>query len=131
MAKYKKGVTLLELIIAMGVLIVVAVPILVLMFQSVRLNADAHRLTMATFAAQQRIEEFVGLNLEEISHELGVMPVESGGFYIWASIDNVQEGGVNFPALRRITVRVYADQAQSIFLVQQQNVLNVVEGGFL
>ena len=58
--KYRAGVTLLELIVAMGILTIASTSVLAMLFSSVQANANAHRITVATFNAQQGVEEFVG-----------------------------------------------------------------------
>ena len=58
--KNRKGVTLLELIIAMAILSVASMPILHMIGTSVRSNADAHRATAASIMATQQMEELIG-----------------------------------------------------------------------
>lgn len=119
--KNRAGVTLLELIIAIGILAIVTAPIFTLLFSSVRLNAQAHRVTMATFTAQQRMEELVGRewdddlinenwNLQELYH----------GFFVSVAHD----GDDDLPLLS-VTVRVYEHSTSVSPLVQLTNILNV------
>ena len=58
--KHRAGVTLLELIVAMGILTIASTSVLAMLFSSVQANVNAHRITVATFNAQQGVEEFVG-----------------------------------------------------------------------
>jgi prepilin-type N-terminal cleavage/methylation domain-containing protein len=65
--KNKSGFTLLELLIAAAVLMIISIPMFNALTASVKTNAMAHKMSMATFAAQQKVEEFVGLTREEIA----------------------------------------------------------------
>jgi len=58
--KKTAGLTLLELIVAMAILVLASLPILSMLLASVQSNAQSHRITMASIIAQQAMEEFVG-----------------------------------------------------------------------
>jgi prepilin-type N-terminal cleavage/methylation domain-containing protein len=64
--KSKAGVTLIELLMAIVILVIAVIPITSVYVTSLREAAHARRLTIATFVAQQKIEEMVGLSWEQI-----------------------------------------------------------------
>jgi prepilin-type N-terminal cleavage/methylation domain-containing protein len=60
------GYSLVELMVAMGIIAVVSAPIFMLYQFGTRMAATAHRQTIAAILAQQRIEELIGLPLDEL-----------------------------------------------------------------
>ena len=125
MGKRRSGVSLLELLLAVGILLIAIAPIFGLYTASLRANALAHRVTIATLTAQLRIEEFVGLTAGEVAAE-----DESGwfnGFYVRVAVADVY----SMPALREVTVYVYeSEEPGASQLVSQSNIINVMPGGF-
>lgn len=68
MLKHKSaGWTLVELMVAIGVLAITTTPIIMLYQFGTRMAAAAHRQTIAAVLAQQRVEELVGLSLGELN----------------------------------------------------------------
>ena len=131
--KNRKGVTLLELILAIGILAIVSVPIFGLLAQSTRLNAEAHRFTIATFVAQQNMEELVGRDEAYLINRQAAPPnlITYNGFHIGISVDPVP----HLPqpnALRMVTVSIFSDSSgnRDGLIVEQINYLNVMPGGF-
>ena len=116
--KKTNGVTLLELIVAMGILSVAAASILAMMFSSVQSNADSHRITIATLNAQQAVEEFIGRPWEgDLMHfpwgtPMPADPVTAGSLNFWVvstySTENLP------PGLVEITVTIFDSAADAV-----------------
>ena len=138
--KRESGVTLLELILAMGILLIIMVPMFNIFYVSTRNNVIAYRIKTATLIAQQHMEEFVGLNQDEVGDWLtfryGVPspPTDGTGIGSYNTADHyavsvaltrlpTHEAG--YDALRAITITVRFD---GNVLCEQRNLINVTGG---
>jgi prepilin-type N-terminal cleavage/methylation domain-containing protein len=122
--KAKKGFTLLELIIAIGVLAIATIPIYNMFMTSTRFNAQSHKLTIATFTAQLRMEELVGLNFEELEKAIPD-PTDKkpfNGFLVQAVYDEYDGG--TYDSLYEITITVYEDDGTTV-IYTEKNIINV------
>jgi len=68
--KKTKGLTLVEIIIAMAVLIIVTAPIIGMFVMGTRISVTSYKMNIASFTAQMSIEELMGLDREEIEDEI-------------------------------------------------------------
>lgn len=132
--KKTAGMTLVELLIAIGVLVVVTAPILGLYVMGTRISAASYKLTSASCTAQLRMEELVGLTERElrggaIENPLTLDNYDYNGFRVIAVVEfnNVVFAGVYYPALARAVVTVYDDDGT--VLCVQENYLNIAQGG--
>ncbi|MCL1994868.1 MAG: prepilin-type N-terminal cleavage/methylation domain-containing protein [Defluviitaleaceae bacterium] len=64
--KKRAGVTLLELILAISVLLIIIVPLGNIFLASNRINAFAQDVTIASLTAQMFVEENIGLTIGEL-----------------------------------------------------------------
>ena len=78
MKKTDGGITLLELIIAITVLITVMVPMFNVFYHSSRNNVLAYHIKTAQLIAQQSLEEFVGLRIS-FAYDEGVAVIDVDG----------------------------------------------------
>ena len=136
--KTSSAFTLLELIIAIGIMAVVTIPIYGLFVTGVRVNAQAHRNTVAALTAQQKLEEYVGLNFDEIKLRLDPPDADGNppspkefenenGFDLKVSYEIFHKKN-NEVVLIKLTVDVYTlNTATSIY--KQSDILNVISGG--
>jgi prepilin-type N-terminal cleavage/methylation domain-containing protein len=135
--KTKKGFTLLELIIAIAVLAIATVPIYNMFMTSNRFNAQSHKLSVATFTAQMRMEELVGLNLEQLGfdedEEGNITPLQVtegpdlyNGFKVKVVCEQYEDTdtGIVYPTLFKATVTVYEHDEVTV-LCTEENILNV------
>jgi type II secretory pathway pseudopilin PulG len=148
--KSTAGVTLLELILAVTILLIVFVPITSMFVTSSTEGARARKLTIATFIAQQKIEELVGLNWAELigldwdeknintttaevlsNPALSRLNVNDENFFVDIEVSERSAhsvGDMDLPLL--ITVKVtIKDYDGTTVLISQENILNVVDGG--
>ena len=69
--KKRSGISLLELVVALGILLIIAVPLGNMFFFSTRTNVQVHNFTMASLTAQLVIEEFTGISREQFENRFG------------------------------------------------------------
>ncbi len=129
----RAGVTLMELVIAMGLLAIVAAPILGMYMASTRMSALSYKITVASLFAQRCMEELVG-------QEVGVISGFAGGqeykteLMFTATVESFEEetegGGDVSPHLWRVRVTVTETGTGNV-LSTHTDILNVGERGGL
>jgi type II secretory pathway pseudopilin PulG len=142
------GWTLVELMVAIGVLAIVTGPIIMLYTFGTRMAAGAHRQTLAAILAQQRIEELIGLPLgvsgsagtlwEQYQDENLRVQKRSGlsvvlaGDYATGEVPKPIEPYTSFDQqdfmnkLAEVTVQVYFGDSD-LLLVEQSVVISLAE----
>ena len=127
-SKTRAGLTLLELIIAVAILALVGAPIFGMWSYSVSLNASAHRMTIASFAAQQRMEELLGRPWQDdLEYEPWGISQPYNGLYVRIENHATPEEPL---VLLPVDVYVYLDDSAQLPLLSFHNILNVISGGF-
>lgn len=145
--KKTAGMTLIEILVALGLLALITAPILGVYVMGTRISAASYEATIASYTAQQCMEEFVGLSEEEfstpaIAARLGFSGRTSfiGGYELsfekedndltvksTVTFGDVEIDGIVYPSLARAVVTVY--NAGGSVLCSQENLLNITEGG--
>lgn len=141
--KKRKGVTLLELMIALAILTVSSMPIMHMIGTSVRVNAEAHRATMASLAATSGMEYLIGRqwagDLNGFFNSAGVNTsfVSHGNmnFRIVSTVQAYYAPSIGWVSGRPVAgwdgalIRVQVSAENSGTTVSHVNVLNVLAGG--
>lgn len=144
--KKRKGVTLLELMVAVAILSMAVIPVMAMLVGSVRANMQSHRITIAIFIAQQAVEEFVGRTWEGdtglSSHSWNTPLPEAAGnlgnFYVVSTYRrNTPSTPIAAPHplhstnLMEVTVHVYdsASPATRSLLARHSHIINIQPGG--
>ena len=129
----KEGFTLLELIIAMAILAITMMPILYMYTNTVHMNVLGHKITIATFTAQLKMEELVGLSEKELRVAFGLNANSTGaipdfvdenynGYKVVSSISLRHN---EMDALALVTIRVLDLDGINV-LVAEENILYIV-----
>ncbi|MCL2014259.1 MAG: type II secretion system GspH family protein [Oscillospiraceae bacterium] len=145
------GMTLIEALVSVAIIAFISVPLLGMIYAATDYNASSHKMTTATFTAQMRIEQLVGLTGEEICEDFDIT-VPSGTR--WQAIidkadpertktDSENFGNQNvsttvrfypvideieYEYLVEVTVTVTNNADEEIYSVQK-NILNIMPGG--
>jgi type II secretory pathway pseudopilin PulG len=123
------GWTLVEMMVAIGVLAAVSVPIIMLYTYSTRLAAAAHRQTIAAVLAQQRIEELIGLTEADLLLEYAEPPLEVRSLTVMlaGAPEPAYDDQTDFlNQLAKVTVQVFYDLAEAP-LVEQTVIIALAE----
>jgi type II secretory pathway pseudopilin PulG len=88
------GYSLVELMVAIGVLAAVTAPIIMLYQFGTRMAVAANRQTIAAILAQQRIEELIGLRRDELEAAYAneaLYPYNAAGSYFYVALKGSPE----------------------------------------
>ena len=98
--KKRKGVTLLELVVALAVLTIASTPVLAVLISGITTSANTHKMNLASHAGRQAIESLVGrpwsgaVQAPAPAPQLG--PFLNLSTFIWSEPWTVTSGGQNF-----------------------------------
>lgn len=130
MNKQKCGVTLVELVAALSILMLVSAPLIGTMVHSIRANSRAHSLSMATFVAQQEMERAVATGLQNLPASTFRSENDMFNVRVTAEAFNTSDADNN-TSLYRVTVYVYDNMPPTSVIVNYVNIVNTAPGGFL
>ena len=133
----QSGLTLIELLVSIVVLMAVIAPIYGAYVHSLQRSALAHRISVAYITAQLRMEELVGRPWAgDLENSLGSVDdppsirfgdrVERNGFWVSVSPGSMGASDLAGDSLRHFVVSVYQLHGDAEPLVRLQHVLNVV-----
>lgn len=121
-ARKLKGVTLIELLIAVALLGVIVGPIMISIQSMVGSNVALRDRTIAIYTAQLRMEELIDLNAAELSAEVArsTDAADYNGFLVSVATSNLEEeGGTALPAdLTRAIVTVFSADGRQLFSME-------------
>ena len=133
----QKGITLIEILVAIVILGMIALSFIPLFIQSARTNSHSEEMIDATYVAQSFLEEiyFLSENPDiNIKNELLNMGYEkelsnchsdlcysqeNNGYYIWTELTNINSNN----SLPHAIVRIYEDHSKQKLEAQMETIL--------
>jgi len=106
MKKSQKGFTLIEIVVAVAILGIIIIPINKLFLSTLKNNTDSRKITIATFLAQDRIEQLKCMSTYELELIEGQKIIEDiiSNNHDYKRITLVQKDDIN---IFRLDVLVY------------------------
>lgn len=90
-----KGLTLVELLVTITILAIVVVPLLNTFVASERLNNKAQNRMKATVIAENLMEEFEDISVEQLANSVGATPDADGKYVFYYNSADLSEWGSN------------------------------------